>query len=407
MTDLPVTNTLAPEHPKLSEEDHAQRRLGIAAGVQMFKALDDLPKPTDDTYDATHTEWLQVMTAYIGSLQSQPAAAQAGFLFVLADHLFQAEHGGGVQVWHTHQGGECHTNPPLTRTQMICDELCETEEIRKHRATGKVLEPRERAALARRWLAAAKRAKDVPLSKEQRNLTSADGKGAAVTMVDTLSRTSGDEEHAALDAYLRAYATAGTAAQSGFRRVLLDVLTHGHNGLNITATQFYAQREINGGCRSPRGREAQKHAARWLTARKRVKGTLPPPTTEAEGRARFVRMAAELRYLNGIRSRPVASDKLVEALMRDATAWPTDAHRGFAAMVSRWVEVEASGCGLDLEDEVKRFATAADKAHIAELARRECEELERIIARNEARAAAKPAARASSATSTAGAAAQA
>jgi hypothetical protein len=147
-----------PQAGKLSPEDFALRRQGIAAATQMLMTIETVAENAKDkTYDASHVKVQHVLAEYLQALPRHVPAAQQGFLFVLADHLFNAYGHTGVMYTNVHERPEFHTNPPLTRLQMIDDSLCPTEELREHRGTGKALTPRERAALAQKWRAAFKR----------------------------------------------------------------------------------------------------------------------------------------------------------------------------------------------------------------------------------------------------------
>jgi hypothetical protein len=157
MTDLSESNALAkPQADELSPEDLAQRRQGIAAATQMLVMIGRMskrPLGRADVYDACCVEAEQLLATYLATLPSQPPAAQQGFIYSLADHLFSAYVDGGVLNEKAHEQGQFHANPALTQTQ-ICD-LAEAGTPDRH--NGKALTPRERAALAQKWRAAFKR----------------------------------------------------------------------------------------------------------------------------------------------------------------------------------------------------------------------------------------------------------
>jgi hypothetical protein len=117
------------------------------------------------------------------------------------------------------------------------------------------------------------------------------------------------------------------------------------------------------------------------------------PQTEADGRARCVRLLTELRYMNANTSKPKASEKRVDAAVCAAMTWPAPARRGFTAMISGWMVDMTLGFVRDVHGEAEEFGAAADEPYFAELARLESEENDAAIARDEAKAAARAARR--------------
>ncbi|MDB5866533.1 MAG: hypothetical protein JWO70_4339, partial [Betaproteobacteria bacterium] len=110
----------------------------------------------DAIYEAHYAKMQEAVSSYLLALHHQPAAAQAGFVYVLADQLFHTYGGGGTFATTAHEGAEFHTNPPLTNTERTnISEWTNLDAPGAH--NGKALWPRERAALARKWRAALKR----------------------------------------------------------------------------------------------------------------------------------------------------------------------------------------------------------------------------------------------------------
>lgn len=237
----------------LSKEEFAQRRMGIAAGVQMMVTIERLAETaTDERYDGHEQQARDLVTHYLNMFSQQSPAARDGFVYVLTDNLFGPHSGSGVYHGNSHELAHHHANPPLTTTEWcdLCEKYDESGKLDEHH-NGKALAPEERKQLAKGWL------------NPTRPKGMREGRGAAIAFVADLDGANGHSDEV-VDSYLTLYSQAGDKARAGFRSILRDVLQSGYDSITIDKADFYAGREFHGGKKGPQGKELAACRRQWL-----------------------------------------------------------------------------------------------------------------------------------------------